>query len=151
MTPIDLATGRVKRAPGEAPAPSARPASAGKSIGGAASAARESTAQKAEKELRERLENAIGRIAAALEARGEDELSAALSEDSGKMAQSLVALTRRFVGLLKVLVWLLSIVEPVLAFGRVVRIMFGKLTNWRQARTEPEDETVPSPNGVTVI
>jgi hypothetical protein len=146
--PIDL-TGRPKPSTDtdEPKKPRAPSASGGPARPGATPA---KPREKAEDKLDARLEDTLGRVAEWLEDRGETELSAALREDAHKMAKATVRIGERFTPLVKALVFLLGVVEPALAFGRVVRILFGKLRDWR--RTDDDEiidgtETVNNGNG----
>jgi hypothetical protein len=85
--------------------------------------ARTDTTRKAESELRGRLERTFDRIAEALEGRGDEELSSAISEDAKAMTSGLISLTRAITPLRAPLLILLALVEPLLAFGRVGRIL----------------------------
>jgi hypothetical protein len=89
------------------------------------------TGARSEKELADRLYACFERISNALDERGDEELADILREDAGIMAQGLVSLTRPFVILRTPLLATIAIVEPVLAFGRVVRVAAFR---WSQRR-----------------
>lgn len=95
--------------------------------------------EKVEAELMSRLGRTFDRIAKALDARGDDELAHAIREDSDAMSQGLVSLTSNVKLLRSPLLMSLNLIEPVLAFGRVFRILFGRW-NARQARLAMERE-----------
>jgi len=104
-----------------------------------ASAARtQATIDRQEKSLADRLLEAITRIAVALDNRsdGNSEMADALRRNGKAMADSTVNFTRKVKVLRGPLLWVLSMVEPVLAFGEVVGIAFRKFTGWRGRGTE---------------
>src|ERR1700741_1473749 len=65
--------------------------------------------------LRARLTDVFGRIAEALEARGDEELAEAIREDTTAMSQGLVSLTNRVVFLRAPLAFGLALAAPVVA------------------------------------
>jgi len=93
---------------------------------------------KSEKDLADRLYGCFERIANALDERGDEELADILREDAGIMAQGLVSLTRPFVILRTPLLAAIAIVEPVLAFGRVVRVAAWRMSQRRAERAEAQ-------------
>jgi len=97
-----------------------------------AQAKRERRAGTSPDKLRGRLQAVFERLAEWLEGRGDEELAQAIREDAGAMTGGLVAATRPLAWLRQPLLLLLALAEPVLAFGRVGRIL---LTRW-QARRE---------------
>lgn len=96
--------------------------------------------QAADRDLRSRLEDVFARIADAAEARGDMDLAAVLREDSPVMATGLVSLTRPVRALRTPIVMLLGIVEPVMAFSRVTRMMFYRFLDRRGATMEAPEE-----------
>lgn len=92
---------------------------------------------KVETELDSRLGRTFDRIAVALEQRGDDELASVVREDAGAMAQGLVSLTRSVKFLRSPLLMSLNLIEPILAFGRVGRIMYVRFLE-RQSRIAAE-------------
>jgi hypothetical protein len=100
------------------------------------STARKNSAR-SEKDLAERLYGCFERIANALDERGDEELADILREDAGIMAQGLVSLTRPFTILRTPLLATIAVVEPVLAFGRVVRVAAYR---WSDRRAEKHAE-----------
>ena len=88
----------------------------------------------ADKQLRDRLVSTFDRISAVLEARGDSELASIIDEEAEVMAQGLVAATKPFRIFRVVVVGFVSLVEPSLAFGRVFRVLFGRLLDWRSER-----------------
>lgn len=101
-----------------------------------ATRSRPSVAQRAETELRERTVHVFQRIADTLAARDDEELATAISEDSEAMATGLVSLTRQVKWLRGPLLFFLSLAEPLLAFGRVGRILLRRAGEWRYRRAE---------------
>lgn len=85
----------------------------------------------AERELQSRTGRIVSRITDRLEERGDHELATALQEDGDAMVGGLVELTRRFTALRTPLLLILGLVEPVLAFGRVGRILIRR-AQWRR-------------------
>lgn len=106
---------------------------------------RTATAQKkavaTDSDLKARLLTCFERIADAAEARGDEELAGAVREDMGVMAGSLVSLTRPLTALRAPLLLGLAVLEPVMAFSRLGRLMFGRLTDRRMR--EPETDVTP--------
>jgi hypothetical protein len=103
-----------------------------------------STNARTDNAVADRVEKTVLRLAEVLEGRGETELSAALREDAKAMAGAMASLTSTLKGLRKPLLAVLGVVEPALAFGRVVRIAFHKLSARRYRDTGEEDEGEPT-------
>lgn len=114
--------------------------------------------QNEEAELGSRLDRTLDRVAVALEQRGDDELATIVREDASAMAQGLISLTRSAKFLRNPLLMSLNLIEPILAFGRITRVLYVRLAE-RQARVAWERETQaqqaadqgtePSPVGAT--
>lgn len=83
-----------------------------------------------------RLNTALTKLADQMAARGDDELADAIREERSAMSQGLVSLTSSIPVLRVPLVLILSLLEPVLAFARVGRILFYRFLGWRQRRME---------------
>lgn len=83
-----------------------------------------------------RLNTALTKLADQMAARGDDELADAIRDERSAMSQGLVSLTSSIPVLRVPLVILLSLLEPVLAFWRVGRILFMRFLFWRQGRME---------------
>jgi hypothetical protein len=81
-----------------------------------------------------RLDTAFFKLADQMLARGDDELAEALREERRPMSQGLVSLTATLTVLRLPLVILMSLIEPVLAFWRVGRILFMRFLGWRERR-----------------
>lgn len=99
-------------------------------------------------ELRERLGKVLERAAEWREARGDHELAAVLREDKQAIIGGLVSLTGPFLWLYGPLIAGLQVLEPVMAFGRVLRIMGVRMADRRarrQAERELELEPDPAP------
>lgn len=94
----------------------------------------------ADKELRGRLEEVFVRIADAADARGDTELADIVREDGPVMATGLVSLTRPVRALRTPIVMALGIVEPVMAFSRVARMMVYRFFDRRGATVEAPEE-----------
>lgn len=83
-------------------------------------------AQREDNEVTSRLLDVFERITNALEERGDEELATIIREDAGAMTQGLVSLTKSVKFLRKPLLILLNFVQPVLAFGRTGRVLWGR-------------------------
>ena len=94
------------------------------------------TTQRAESELVSRLYNCFERIANALRDRGDHELAEAVEEDAQVMAAGLVSMTKPIAVLRTPLVILVALVEPLLAFGRIFRIIAGRIMVRRAERQQ---------------
>lgn len=81
-----------------------------------------------------RLDTAFVKLADQMLARGDDELSEALREERHAMSQGLVSLTATLTPLRLPLIIFMSLVEPVLAFWRVGRILIMRFFGWRERR-----------------
>lgn len=103
----------------------------------ASSSKRRAPSAKAENELRERLTDCFERIALALEVREDDELADIIREDAEVMANGLVFMTRPIAVLRLPLLFAVAVVEPVLAFGRILRVLASRVGE-RRARAAYE-------------
>lgn len=121
-TELDLETGETTEKPAE---PKKRGRPRGKSK------------PKVEVEIESRLERLLQRFAELREGRGDSELADAVREDSKAIVGSIVALTRPFVQARKVILTALAIVEPLFAFGRIGRILAGRIAA-RRAERQPD-------------
>jgi len=92
--------------------------------------------EKLDKELHDRLMGAFQQVQEWREARDDEELATAIDEDKDKMSKGLVSLTHVIDPLRRPLLIFLGFVEPVLAFGRVGRILGGRFIAMRQARAD---------------
>lgn len=99
-----------------------------------------------EAEISSRLNRTFDRIAQALDVREDAELADIIREDKEAMGQGIVSLTRSIKVLRSPLLMALNFVEPVLAFGRVGRVLYGRWAyrRWQRAQEQPQ-ETEPSP------
>lgn len=91
---------------------------------------------KLDRELHSRLVDAFDQVVEWREARDDEELATAISEDKEKMAKGLVSLTHAVVPLRQPLLIFLGFVEPVMAFGRVGRILATRWVTRRQQQAE---------------
>lgn len=87
---------------------------------------------KLDAEIASRLDRTFLRISGALQARGDEELSSVVSEDRTAMTQGLVSLTHAVKPLRTPLLMGLNLIEPILAFGRVARILLTRMALRRQ-------------------
>lgn len=81
-----------------------------------------------------RLDTAFVKLADQMLARGDDELAEALREERHAMSQGLVSLTATLTVLRFPLIVFMSLIEPVLAFWRVGRILIMRFFGWRERR-----------------
>jgi hypothetical protein len=79
------------------------------------------------------------RIVKALEDREDEELATVIEEDKDAMSRGIVSLTRNVKQLRKPLIVVLNLIEPLLAFGRVGRILLLRFAE-RRARVMAERE-----------
>lgn len=89
-----------------------------------------------------RLQAIFDRLAQRFEGKGDAELAAIIREDSRAMVGGLVSLTKRVPGAASPILLLLGVVEPVLAFGRLFRVLAGR---WAARRYAPVDELDEQP------
>jgi len=94
------------------------------------------TSEKLDRELHGRLTGALDQVVEWRQAREDEELATAIDEDKEKMAKGLVSLTHVVVPLRQPLLIFLGFVEPLLAFGRVGRILAGRWFERRAQRAE---------------
>jgi hypothetical protein len=98
-------------------------------------------------DMKERLYAIFERLAERLEGRGDVELAAMVREDMRAMVGGLDSLARRVPGLSTPILLGLGILEPVLAFGRIARLLLDRWAE-RRGHIEPEqfeDEKTPDP------
>ena len=98
--------------------------------------------QAADRDLRTRIAGIFDRLAEAADARGDHELAEILREDSPVMSVGLVSLTRPVKALRVPLIFALGIIEPVMAFSRVGRVMLERLLDRRAARADEGEPPV---------
>jgi hypothetical protein len=99
-------------------------------------------------DIRERLFAIFNRLADSREGRGDVELAAMIREDSRAMVEGLLSVTRRAPGLAPAIMGALAVLEPLIAFGRIAKLLGGRFAE-RRARAyedvfEPEPDT-PEP------
>lgn len=138
MTDLDLNKGDLSLAEKIAAGketPDARVAKKATTSGGA-TRQRNSTARKVaaskDDQLTQRLLTALDKIADQLEAREDHELATAIREEREPMVRSVVSLTKGITFLRRPLVVAVSLLEPVLAFWRIGRILGGRFITRRQ-------------------
>lgn len=102
-----------------------------------ASEPRAKPSDKDDRSLTGRLDTTFTKISDQLEARGDEELAAAIKDERHAMSQGLVSLTSNLVVLRPLLTLILALVEPFLAFWRVGRILLGRFLEWRTNRPPP--------------
>lgn len=94
------------------------------------------TRRRHEGEIRGRLTAVIETLADTLEARGDHELATAIRDDGRAIVSGLVSITRPIAWARPVILAGLGIAEPVLAFGRIFRILAGRWSDRRHAKSE---------------
>lgn len=92
--------------------------------------------EKLDRELHSRLVESLERVQEWRESREDMELAEAIGQDKDKMAKGLVSVTHVVQPLRGPLVIFLGFVEPVLAFGRVGRILTVRWVERRQQKAE---------------
>lgn len=105
---------------------------------------------KQEADLRERLVECFDRIAGALRGRGDEELAELIDEDAEVMAVGLVSMTRPLQALRAPLLVVVAVVEPLLAFGRIGRVLVVRFAERRaiaqmQADAAQDADAEPQP------
>lgn len=104
------------------------------STSGNAATAREES--KVENEIRSRLDRVFDRIVKARRAREDEELAEVIEEDAEAMAQGFLSMTTNVPFTRGPLIMFLNVLEPLLAFNRVVRILFLRFMERRARRYE---------------
>jgi len=103
-----------------------------------------SARDKIEQELTARLDRTFTSLAKTMEARGDDELAAVIREEAEVMGQGVISLTRNVKVLRGPLLFLLNLIEPVMAFGRIGRLLYSRFRErqWRiqQERAEQAEQ-----------
>lgn len=111
-------------------------------------------------EVKGRMDRCLDRIAKWRREKGDNELAEAIEEDRQQLTGGFVAITGSFPWLRMPLIHVLNLVEPLLAFGRVARILIGRAADrWRMRQVRRAADAVgmtveeyvaagyPSPNG----
>jgi hypothetical protein len=135
VSTIDLEHGEPD--PDESPAAKRRRerrASGGDSGGSRSSSSSKSSTERSDTSLVTRMDTAFSKIADQMDAREDEELAEAIRDERHAMSQGLVSLTGSITPLRPLLVLVLSLIEPVLAFWRVGRILFLRFLTWRERR-----------------
>lgn len=101
-----------------------------------------------ESKLRGQLDRTLERLAEALEGRDDDELATAIREDAKAIASGLIGLTRQLAPARRILIVAVALAEPALAFGRIGRILLGRLAARQQRRAEAQaaSDVAPAPD-----
>jgi len=98
-------------------------------------------------DIRDRLTTVFERLADSLEGRGDEELAGMIREDTKAMVGGLVNVTKRAPGLATPILGALAVLEPLIAFGRVFRLILRRAGE-RRAAALPEpvyaDEPPPA-------
>lgn len=100
------------------------------------SATARNASAKGEQQLRERLTEMFDRISEAFAVREDDELAELFHEDAEIMAAGLVSLTRPFKAVRVIVTTAVAIIEPLLAFGRIARVLAVRWVERRQMRAQ---------------
>jgi hypothetical protein len=85
----------------------------------------------------------FGRLAESRLARGDEELAEIITEDTAVMSEALVSVTRLLTPVRKVLLVAVAVVEPVLSFQRILRVLGRRFAERRmeEARAQPDPGT----------
>lgn len=89
-----------------------------------------------EAEIESRLDRVFDQLAEQREARGDEELATALREDKRPISSALVSLTRPIGQARQLVLLVLAVIEPLLAFGRIGRILAGRVRGRQERRAE---------------
>lgn len=81
-----------------------------------------------------RLGTIFERLAQSVEGRGDDELAAMIREDREAMVGGLVNLTSKAPALAPAVLGVLAVLEPLIAFGRIFRLLLRRAGERREAR-----------------
>lgn len=141
MSTIDLESGEPD--PDESPAQRRRRErrSGGSGGGGSSSSSRSrGSGNSDDTSLVARLDTAFTKIADQIAARGDEELAEAIREERHPMSQGLVSLTATLTPLRWPLVVLMALIEPLLAFWRVGRLLLIRFIGWRERRIAAAQE-----------
>lgn len=87
-------------------------------------------------DIRDRLTLVFERLAESLEGRGDAELAAIVREDTRAMVGGLVNVTKRAPGLATPILGGLAVLEPLIAFGRIFRLLLRRAGERRAAAFE---------------
>lgn len=93
-------------------------------------------------DVRERLYAIFSRLADSREGRGDVELAELIREDSRAMVEGILSATRRAPGLAPAMLGALAVLEPLIAFGRIARLLGSRFAE-RRARAYEEDGPEP--------
>ena len=132
---IDLEHGEPD--PDESPAARRRRerrSGSGSSSSSGGSSSSKSSSDRENTSLVGRLDTAFTKIADQMAARDDEELASAIRDERHAMSQGLVSLTASITPLRAVLILVLALAEPVLAFWKVGRILFIRFLTWRDRR-----------------
>jgi hypothetical protein len=92
--------------------------------------------------ISDRLTTIFDRLADSLEGRGDLELAEMIREDKKAMVGGLVSVTRRAPAIAPAIMAVLSVLEPLIAFGRVFRLLGRSMGDRRAARAEAWEEPI---------
>jgi len=90
-----------------------------------------------ERDMRGRLERVQARLVEVFEGRGDQELADVIREDGMAMIGGMIAACRPAAWLRAPVVTVMTVVEPLLAFGRVLRLLAGR---WQERRIRLAEE-----------
>jgi hypothetical protein len=80
------------------------------------------------------MDTAFSKIADQISARGDEELAEAIRDERHPMSQGLVSLTSTVAILRWPLIVIMALVEPLIAFWRVGRLLLIRFLGWRERR-----------------
>ena len=96
--------------------------------------------------IRERLFSIFDALADSLEGRGDEELAGIIREDSRAMVGGLESLIRKVPAMASPILGGLAVLEPLIAFGRIFRLLTRRMRERREAALEAayyEEQPVP--------
>lgn len=134
---IDLEIGDPSRATPEGESRRRR-----RSSGSASSTSRaaQSDESRFESEISSRLDRVFDRIVKARRARDDEELAEVIEEDAEAMSQGFISLTKNVPFFRSPLILFLNVLEPILAFNRVGRILAVRIWARREERREKQEQ-----------
>lgn len=133
---------------GAKPKVTVKTATAAVNKGGRPKGSKNDPAKSEETKLRTQLDRVLDRFAETLEGRSDDELATAIREDAKAIASGLISMTRQLTPARRLLVVLVAVAEPLLAFGRIGGILLGRWQRRRMAamQAQAEADQAPAPD-----
>lgn len=104
---------------------------------------------RADTELHRRLKEMFGRIAERLEERGDQDLADVIREDADVLAGGLVSFTRPLRVARTVVLGIVAVIEPLLAFWRIGRELLARHMERRERRAREAEAAATGATGAT--